>query len=166
MFERRKEETSMNKKTKVAIVILVIALIIVVAIAVVALINPFSEKETGTEALNDIQVNEEINNTETNNVENSEQENNVVNEEVNNNTENVTNTDEQQQQPSTSDNANNSNEEKAIELVKNEWGEDDSVYFDLAGVTSDGKYRVSVNKDTRVLAWYIVDIENETVTQK
>lgn len=154
----------MNKKTKVALVILVIALIIVVAIAVVAFINPFNEKETGTEAFNDTQINEEINNTETNNVENNEQENNVVNEEVNN-TENVTNTDEQQQ-PSTSDNANNSNEEKAIELVKKEWGEDDSVYFDLAGITSDGKYRVSVNKDTRVLAWYIVDIENETVTQK
>mgnify|MGYP000109700306 CR=1 FL=1 len=35
----------------------------------------------------------------------------------------------------------NGDEEKAIELVKKEWGEDSSVYFDLAGVTSDGKYR-------------------------
>lgn len=166
MLERGKEETSMDKKIKVALVILIIALIIVIAIAVVAFINPFKEETTGTEALNDIQINEQINNTDTNNMENTEQENDVVNEEINN-TENVNNEEEQQnEKPSTGDNANNSNEEKAIELVKKEWGEDDSVYFDLAGVTSDGKYRVSVNRDTKVLAWYIVDIENETVTQK
>ena len=81
-----------------------------------------------------------------------------------NNTEKVDNVEQGNSQ--TSNNANNSNEEKAIELVKKEWGEDSSVYFDLAGVTSDGKYRVSVNKDTKVLAWYIVDIETATVTQK
>ena len=103
------------------------------------------------------------NNIEINNIENTEQENNVVNEEVNN-TEKVDNVEQGNSQ--TSNNANNSNEEKAIELVKKEWGEDSSVYFDLAGVTSDGKYRVSVNKDTKVLAWYIVDIETATVTQK
>ena len=152
----------MNKKTKVTLVILIIALIIVIAIAAISIINPFNEKETDTDALNDTQVNGISNNTTENSVENNEQENNIANEEANN--EKVTNN--EQERPSTSDNANNSNEEKAIELVKKEWDEDDSVYFDLAGVTSDGKYRVSVNRDTRVLAWYIVDIENETVTQK
>lgn len=152
----------MSKKTKVALVILIIALIIVIAIAVVASISPFKDKGTNAEALNDTQINGMLNNTE-NNLENAEQENNISNTEANNveGTEN-----KEQEKPSTSDNANNSNEEKAIELVKKEWGEDSSVYFDLAGVTSDGKYRVSVNKDTKVLAWYIVDIENETVTQK
>ena len=152
----------MNKKTKVALVILIIALIIVVAIAVIASINPFKENKTSAEALNDTQINGMLNNTE-NNIENTEQENNAINEENNN----VNETEgKEQEKPSTSDNANNSNEEKAIELVKKEWGEDNSVYFDLAGVTSDGKYRVSVNRDTKVLAWYIVDIENEIVTQK
>ena len=62
--------------------------------------------------------------------------------------------------------ANTSDEEKAIELVKEEWGEDDTVVFDLSGVTADGKYRVSVNRDTKVLAWYIVDVEAGTATQK
>ena len=147
----------MSKKTKVAILILVIALIIVLAIGTISIINSFKSDDTGAEALNETQINGIVNNIETNNIENTEQENNVVNEEVNN----TENTNSQ-----TSDNANNSNEEKAIELVKKEWGEDSSVYFDLAGVTSDGKYRVSVNKDTKVLAWYIVDIETETVTQK
>lgn len=152
----------MSKKTKVVLVILIIALIIVIAIAVVASINPFKDKDTKAEALNDMQINGILNNTE-NNIENTEQENNISNKEKNN----VEVTENQEQdKPSKSDNANNSNEEKAIELVKEEWGEDSSVYFDLAGVTSDGKYRVSVNKDTKVLAWYIVDIENETVTQK
>lgn len=153
----------MSKKTKVAILILVIALIIVVAIGTISIINSFKSDDTGAEALNDTQINGIVNNTETNNIENAEQENNVVNEEVNN-TENTNGTSHGNSQ--TSDNANNSNEEKAIGLVKEEWGEDGSVYFDLAGVTSDGKYRVSVNKDTKVLAWYIVDIETGTVTQK
>ena len=153
----------MSKKTKVAILILVIALIIVLAIGTISIINSFKSDDTGAEALNETQINGIVNNIETNNIENTEQENNVVNEEVNN-TENTNNTAQGNSQ--TSDNANNSNEEKAIELVKKEWGEDSSVYFDLAGVTSDGKYRVSVNKDTKVLAWYIVDIETETVTQK
>lgn len=152
----------MNNKTKTAIVILVIALIIVIAIAVVASINPFKDKDTNAEALNETQINGILNNTK-NNIENAEQENNISNIETNN----IEGTEsKEQEKPSTSDNANNSNEEKAIELVKKKWGEDSSVYFDLAGVTSDGKYRVSVNKDTKVLAWYIVDIENETVTQK
>ena len=148
----------MSKKTKVAILILVIALIIVLAIGTISIINSFKSDDTGAEALNETQINGIVNN-----IENTEQENNVVNEEVNN-TEKVDNVEQGNSQ--TSNNANNSNEEKAIELVKKEWGEDSSVYFDLAGVTSDGKYRVSVNKDTKVLAWYIVDIETATVTQK
>ena len=131
----------MSKKTKVAILILVIALIIVLAIGTISIINSFKSDDTGAEALNETQINGIVNNTEK--VDNVEQGNSQ-----------------------TSNNANNSNEEKAIELVKKEWGEDSSVYFDLAGVTSDGKYRVSVNKDTKVLAWYIVDIETATVTQK
>ena len=161
----------MNKKTKVGIIILTIVIIIAIIAIIIAFVNPFNNEETGAEALNDTEMNvetnneelntEAINNTETNNIENTEQEDNTITEEVNDDVIE----EEPEQEASTSDNANNSNEEKAIELVRNEWGEDNSVYFDLAGVTSDGKYRVSVNKDTRVLAWYIVDIENETLTQ-
>lgn len=153
----------MNKKTKIGIVILIIALIIVITAVVIAVVKPFDNKTTEAEPLNNTQINTEINNEEAN-TENNEQENNVINEE--NNTETTNNEKEPEQQTSSSDNAKNPNEEKAIELVKKEWGEDSSVYFDLAGVTSDGKYRVSVNKDTKVLAWYIVDVESETVTQK
>ena len=145
----------MNKKTK--IVILIIALIIVITAVVIAVVKPFDNKTTEAEPLNNTQINTEINNEEANTE-------NVITEE--NNTETTNNEKEPEQQTSSSDNAKNSNEEKAIELVKKEWGEDSSVYFDLAGVTSDGKYRVSVNKDTKVLAWYIVDVESETVTQK
>ena len=61
----------MNKKTKVTLVILIIALIIVIAIAAISIINPFNEKETGTDALNDTQVNGISNNTTENSVENN-----------------------------------------------------------------------------------------------
>lgn len=154
----------MDKRTKMLIGILVVILVICVIVAIIAFVNPFNKKTIDTGALNEMLVNEQTNDTETNNVEENVQENNVSNEE--NKVDNESNVTQKEEKPSTSDNANNSNEEKAIELVKKEWGEDSSVYFDLAGVTSDGKYRVSVNKDTKVLAWYIVDIASGTVTQK
>ena len=57
-------------------------------------------------------------------------------------------------------------EKKAIELVKQTWGEDDSVYYTIAN-KDDKNYYVSVNDNstTSVLAWYSVDIESGTVTE-
>ena len=55
---------------------------------------------------------------------------------------------------------------KAIEIVKKDWGEDDSVYFSYDGVNSDGKHIVGVrNKsDTTIRYWYDVDINTGTFT--
>lgn len=60
-----------------------------------------------------------------------------------------------------------SREERAVELVKQAWGEDDSVYFSYQSINNAGKYIVTVNKkDTTVIAWFEVDVDNELVTKK
>lgn len=148
----------MNKKTKIGIIIAVIILLIAIIAAAIIFTNPFEESNNeDIEALNN-QENEVINNI----IENNEIVNEEENEEVNNDVEET----EVNNEEESGYEANTSDEEKAIELVKKEWGEDDTVVFDLSGVTADGKYRVSVNRDTKVLAWYIVDVETGTVTQK
>lgn len=57
-------------------------------------------------------------------------------------------------------------EEKVVELVKEAYGTEQGVTFNIAN--KDGNiYHVSVNDNitTAVLAWYNVDIFTETVTQ-
>lgn len=58
-----------------------------------------------------------------------------------------------------------SNEEKAINLVKKEWGNDDTVTFSIE--EKDGtKYRIAVrNSSTTVLQWYEVDTETWQVSE-
>ena len=94
--------------------------------------------------------------TQTNTVE--ENETNVENE---TDTENVVN------EPVTpSIQPNVTEEEKVIELVKNEYGTDQGVTFNIAN--KEGTiYHVSVNdaETTAVLTWYTVDISTNTVTQ-
>ena len=54
--------------------------------------------------------------------------------------------------------------EKAIEIVKNNWGEDDTVYFACEKQEDDGRYPVAVRdkNSTKALYWYYVDIETGT----
>lgn len=61
-----------------------------------------------------------------------------------------------------------SREEKAIELVKKEWGSTDGVYFSNESVDSNGRYIVSVRdkKTTTSLAFYLVDIDKKLVTEQ
>ena len=63
-------------------------------------------------------------------------------------------------------NTEQTEEEKVIELVKNEYGTDQGVTFNIAN--KEGTiYHVSVNdaETTAVLTWYTVDVSTNTVTQ-
>ena len=53
--------------------------------------------------------------------------------------------------------------EKAIRIVKENWGEDDTVYF-FCENEENGKYPVAVRdkNTTKALYWYYVDIETGT----
>ena len=56
-------------------------------------------------------------------------------------------------------------DEKAIQLVKNEWGKDNTVTFSIEK-KNGSKYRVAVrDNSTSVLAWYEVDTETWEVSE-
>lgn len=57
-------------------------------------------------------------------------------------------------------------EEKAKELVRQEWGGSEGVYFSIDNMNSDETYIVSVRDSatTKVLEWYKVDIKTGEVS--
>ena len=55
-------------------------------------------------------------------------------------------------------------DEKAIDLVKKEWGEDDTVTFNIEE-KNGSKYYVAVKKDATVISWYEVDTENWEINE-
>lgn len=110
--------------------------------------------------------------TKTNTVEENETDTeNIVNEPVTptiqpNATEEEINSDYVGSEEQQTVNTEQTEEEKVIELVKNEYGTDQGVTFNIAN--KEGTiYHVSVNdaETTAVLTWYTVDISTNTVTQ-
>lgn len=76
-------------------------------------------------------------------------------------TEKVTKTPEVTEVQKNSEEAPASNDEKAIQIVKKKWGNDDSVYFNIQTIDAAGNYVVSVNdkESTSVLEWYTVNVK-------
>ncbi len=58
--------------------------------------------------------------------------------------------------------------EKAIDIVKKDWGTDSSVYFAQDGKTKDGKYIICVRdkNSTAALKWYQVNVKDGTFTKE
>lgn len=83
-------------------------------------------------------------------------ENTIKNELVENTISNVTATTQSEKED---------NDKKAINMVKQDWGEDASVTFKIDEKKENGKYVVSVvdKSTTAVLVWYDVDVKNNTI---
>ena len=138
----------MGKSAKVLIAV------VVIAIAVLICYNTLGKKEP---------VSTETDNTV---VEENTVENEVVNEVVENKVETPS-------VPKSSANAYESDsdvgstnkKEEAIKLVKEKWGEDDTVSFTCDSITSDGEYVVAVNsiQKASVLNYFRVNLEKKTV---
>lgn len=141
----------MSKGTKYVLII------IIVAIAVLATYVGYNETNKNNE-----NVATDSTNTSTNNISNEVQNNNIT---QNNNVvdNNVVETDPNKEIIK-SDTL--TDEEKAKELVKKEWGGSDGVYFSIDNMNSDETYIVSVrdSETTKVLEWYKVDIKTGEVT--
>lgn len=151
--------------------ILVIA-IVLVAFAIVWVVYDIVKKEPANANIVDSNLNDE--NTGLDNVINSlfeEVESNEVkqNETFNNILNGIDEKNEIEKEKAESETVSGSvtsREKKAVELVKDFWGEDDSVYFSYQSIDNQGRYIVSVNrKDSSVLAWFKVDVDNEIVTK-
>lgn len=105
--------------------------------------------------------------------------NNILDDENNENTQNIENTENKQENQNTNqkeedvetENQMTSKENKAINLVKEqwkqEWGNLDDVSFNVS-VRNDGKYLVTVYDitTTQLIQGYIVDVETETIKER
>ena len=167
--------------------IVVIAIIIVLFIIVFVLYQnfqtePMDANSTGENVLQDANtglenmlneiLNEETNQNVVNNTENqTTQENETVQEQVSQTANQNSSETENDEGLTEDDNRMTPREEKAIELVKEDWkqnwGSLDGVSFNVS-VQNDGKYGVTVydTTTTESIQFYIVDVDTEIVTEK
>ena len=142
--------------------ILVIA-IAIVSFAIIWVMYDMVKKEPVNANIVDKDLPDE--NTGLDNVINELFENVVEENEIVNDVENKANEDDKEDVETSSETVT-SKEKRAVELVKEFWGEDDSVYFSYQSIDNQGRYIVSVNrKDSSVIAWYMVDVDSEIVTK-
>ena len=110
-----------------------------------------------------------VNNGENNKVNKIENtiKNNTVDNTTNNEIENTVEDETQEQGIADKNGEPKTDLEKAIDLVKEDWGEDSSVKFVEDGKTNAGEYIICVRdkNTTNALAWYKVNLENETCEQ-
>ena len=153
----------MNKKSIIITILVIIA--VALAIFLTAKLSNVQKNEDNIismEKIDEDNLFENENNLITNNYI-EENINNIIVEEENNNDVVV----------NTNSNTVVSNEmtdtedykEKALRLVQEDWGEDDSVYFDIAEIQENGIYKICVRKKntTNEVMWYEVDVVNNTV---
>lgn len=160
---------------KIVVICSVIALIIVGGIAWFQ-IKDFNDSENKRSEVSDNQTVQNIATTNTNTentLENTQEETNsnenVQNstkgeeESVANNTQNATNNNQKDGEINTEEN----NDDTAINLVKKEWGEDNTVYYSI-DKHSGNIYNISVRSksDTTQLAEYEVNLTDKTVIIK
>ena len=152
----------MKKNTKLIMFILVVVIVGLALFFIFQANQKVSENMGNRENMN-IQTNTTIENNNTNqtveNVENTENTSNTLEGNIQEGSESSEETDSMEESNTTDPKA------KAIEIVKKDWGEDDSVYFSYEGI-EDGKYKVAVRRKetTNRLYYYYVDLKNETFT--
>ncbi|MBR1802828.1 MAG: hypothetical protein IJ777_02510 [Clostridia bacterium] len=177
----------MSKEMKIAVTILIIILLLFAILF--AVYSHFQSKpmeaniargenilpdaNTGLENMLNAILNEEtvgnVESMETENAQKTNEQNDVQNTQT---TQNTSKNNSSSEQETEDDSSSTPREKKAIELVKKEWekemGNLSGVSFNNIGIQSDGKYRVSVNdsKTTRVLQFYIVDVDTGVVKEK
>ena len=147
----------MSKNSKIVIAILLI--IAVILICVFVLPKKDSEEQTNNVISTENIVNE-IENTvsETNTVENEFEEEPII--------ENKTEVPEQGKvYEENSSVGTTDKKQEAIALVKQKWGEDDTVTFRCDSITNDGEYIIAVisSQSATVKNYFKVNLETETV---
>lgn len=151
----------MKKKTGI-----IIAVILVIVIFICIFAFGKNKENTNNEIIN---KNELVTNIEVNKQENEVIENEILNEEENTNlqdekqnvVENTSNTETFEESPATA-------EEKAINIVKEDWKQTNNVKVTVEGMNESGKYIVVVrdSNTTEALAFYSVDVSNKTFTKR
>ena len=146
----------MRKFLKISLVIICIAMLCIIAYTVKYY---FNEKQS----VNTVSTNEQSNTSSSN--EKNSVNNNINNNQIETPTENKIEDDTEKQEDKVEEETSVSNEDKAIELAKKQYGTTTGVYFRIEQIQSTNVYIISVrdNETTKDLAWYTVDVKNETV---
>lgn len=161
----------MNKKVIVISVLLI--LICAIIISVIIFTGKDDSKVASTNPSNEMSQNVEniLNNIETN-VLNEMDSTNIVNETTSQNiVENVQTNNDTTQTPNNKTEVlpeePKKAEEKAINIVKTDWGEDSSVKFQVETIDANGNYVVSVRsiETTAAMAFYTVNTTTGTFTK-
>lgn len=137
---------------KVVIYILVIIAIIILGIMVgKSLVEENKTAPVISENKNQNKIENNIKNEIKNDAENIVENENIEEEET------VEDNEQEEEKPKT-------NLEKAIDIVKKEWGEDNTVYFAEDMQTEQGDYIICVrdNETTDALAWFKVNLKEGT----
>ena len=154
----------MNNKIKNVIIVIIFSLIFSISLIMILDRKDSSIDQNLVKIENENVVNNTVKNQITSN-NTLKEENNIDANNINENTTSNVIGKEETNSEKEEDSSQNK-EEKAINLVKKEWGSDnDSVYFNIANKNGN-KYTISVNSSetTEAIAWYDVDLDTERVT--
>lgn len=154
----------MNNKIKNVIIVIIFSLIFSISLIMILDRKDSSIDQNLVKIENENVVNNTVKNQITSN-NTLKEENNIDANNINENTTSNVIGKEETNSEKEEDSSQNK-EEKAINLVKKEWGsDDDSVYFNIANKNGN-KYTISVNSSetTEAIAWYDVDLDTERVT--
>ena len=154
----------MNNKIKNVIIVIIFSLIFSISLIMILDRKDSSIDQNLVKIENENLVNNTVKNQITSN-NTLKEENNIDANNINENTTSNVIGKEETNSEKEEDSSQNK-EEKAINLVKKEWGsDDDSVYFNIANKNGN-KYTISVNSSetTEAIAWYDVDLDTEKVT--
>lgn len=155
----------MQNKKKIIILSSVAILVILISLLTIKLIkikNNKTEQEVSNMSENIIV---EANNALENNIQNAEIINNTTNINiVEDNNKEINSNANTEEIPKDVIEKEEDNKEKAINIVKENWGTDDTVYFSFDNIDSNGKYIVCVRDKatTKALHWYTVDVKTGT----
>ncbi len=155
----------MKKSIYIGVGVLIVILLIVIGI--------FAFQKNETEKKNSMQNMTILNETQNEQKEetNTEQ-NEIMENEITNTIQNGEVTSNEIAEPGTSsetlEESPKTAEEKAIELVKKDWKEQNNVQFSIDGMDENGNYIVAVrnSQTTEALAFYRVNLGNQTFTKK
>lgn len=147
----------MKKKKEQNILTLIIILAIIALVVLVWSIIYDAEIKENKIAVESIKVPEVKAREEV--IEPVEEEKVVTSEEVNNEY-----VGEEEQEDSKEEIITQNKDEKAIDLAKEEWGEDDTVTFNIEK-KNGAKYYIAVKKDAMVIDWYEVDTESWKISE-
>lgn len=151
----------MNRETKIVIILVII-------LAVVCGVIFFNKQGNKSQETNSNTILNATAQNVTDEIINKIENTNTF-EENNDKKEDNTNTEENNSSDTNSNEKTSENDsDRAIEMVKNEWGKDDNVTFKIDEQTEDGKYVVCVmeTSTTKVIMWYNVDVKNNTIEEK